>query len=45
VLKQLRHGDIVNAVRRVASGEVLFEDSLRANVLDRLDGEDESHSA
>jgi two-component system, NarL family, response regulator DevR len=44
VLKQIRHGEIVNAVRLVASGEVLFEDSLRT--LERLDGgpEDE-HSA
>jgi two-component system, NarL family, response regulator DevR len=37
VLKQIKHGDIVNAVRLVATGEVLFEDSLRARVLERLD--------
>jgi len=37
VLKQIKGGDIVNAVRLVASGESLFEPSLRARVLERLD--------
>ena len=37
VLKQIKHGDIVNAVRQVARGEVLFDHSRRARVLDRLD--------
>jgi len=41
VLKQIRHGDIVNAVRLVASGEVLFEHALRARVLERLDKDPE----
>jgi len=44
VLKQIRHGDIVNAVRLVASGEVLFEHALRARVLERLD-KDPEHEA
>jgi two-component system response regulator DevR len=34
VLKQIRGGDIVNAVRVVASGESLFEPALRVRVLD-----------
>jgi len=34
VLKQIRGGDIVNAVRMVASGESLFEPALRVRVLD-----------
>src|SRR2546422_6130430 len=34
VLKQIKGGDIVNAVRVVASGESLFEPALRARVLD-----------
>jgi two-component system response regulator DevR len=37
VLKQIRHGNIVNAVRMVAEGEVLFQDSLRERVLEHLD--------
>jgi two-component system response regulator DevR len=46
VLKQIKHGDIVNAVHRVARGEVLFERSLRAQVLEHLDGgPEEEHSA
>jgi two-component system, NarL family, response regulator DevR len=46
VLKQFRRSDIVNAVRMVARGEVLFEDSLRARVLERPDGAPtEEHSA
>ena len=36
VLKQIKNGDVVNAVRLIASGEVLFEDSLRARVLERF---------
>ena len=34
VLKQIKGGDIVNAVRMVASGESLFEPALSARVLD-----------
>jgi two-component system response regulator DevR len=34
VLKQIKGGDIVNAVRVVASGESLFEPALRVRVLD-----------
>jgi two-component system, NarL family, response regulator DevR len=34
VLKQIKGGDIVNAVRMVASGESLFEPALRVRVLD-----------
>jgi DNA-binding NarL/FixJ family response regulator len=34
VLKQIKGGDIVNAVRVVASGESLFERALRVRVLD-----------
>src|SRR2546429_4895541 len=34
VLKQIKGGDIVNAVRMVASGESLFEPALRGRVLD-----------
>lgn len=34
VLKQIKGGDIVNAVRVVASGESLFEPALRGRVLD-----------
>jgi two-component system response regulator DevR len=41
VVKQIRPGEIVNAVRLVASGEVLFEESLRARVLERIDGDGE----
>ncbi len=37
VLKQLKHSNILNAVRLVARGEVLFDHSRRARVLDRLD--------
>ena len=33
VLKQIKGGDIVNAVRMVASGESLFEPALRVRVL------------
>src|SRR5262249_54412863 len=34
VLKQIKGGEIVNAVRTVASGESLFEPTVRARVLD-----------
>ena len=34
VLKQIKGGDIVNAVRMVASGESLFEPAFRVQVLD-----------
>jgi two-component system response regulator DevR len=34
VLKQIRGGEIVNAVRMVATGESLFEPTLRVRVLD-----------
>src|SRR5262252_5791670 len=34
VLKEIKGGDIVNAVRMVASGESLFEPALRARALD-----------
>lgn len=37
VLKQIKGGEIVNAVRRVASGESLFEPALRVRVLERLE--------
>jgi len=40
VLKQIKGGDIVNAVRMVASGESLFEPALRVRVLDNA-SEDE----
>jgi two-component system response regulator DevR len=40
VLKQIKGGDIVNAVRVVATGESLFEPALRVRVLgDDPDGE------
>ena len=35
VLKEIKGGDIVNAVRVVASGESLFEPALRVRVLDK----------
>ena len=34
VLKQIKGGDIVNAVRVVVSGESLFSPALRVRVLD-----------
>jgi two-component system, NarL family, response regulator DevR len=34
VLKEIRGGEIVNAVRMVASGESLFEPAVKARVLD-----------
>jgi two-component system response regulator DevR len=34
VLKEIKGGEIVNAVRTVASGESLFEPAVRARVLD-----------
>jgi two-component system, NarL family, response regulator DevR len=37
VLKQIKHGNIVNAVRLVARGEVLFDQTRRARVLERVD--------
>jgi DNA-binding NarL/FixJ family response regulator len=37
VLKQIKHGNIVNAVRLVARGEVLFDRTRRARVLERFD--------
>jgi two-component system, NarL family, response regulator DevR len=40
VLKQIKGGDIVNAVRMVASGESLFEPALRVRVLDNLPEDD-----
>ena len=40
VLKQIKGGDIVNAVRVVANGESLFEPALRGRVLDNA-SEDE----
>jgi two-component system response regulator DevR len=43
VLKQIRGGDIVNAVRMVASGESLFEPALRVRVLDN--GSEDEHGA
>ena len=42
VLKQIKGGDIVNAVRMVASGESLFEPALRVRV---LDGSEDEHVA
>jgi two-component system response regulator DevR len=45
VLKQIKHGNIVNAVRQVARGEVLFDHSRRARVLERLDGPGDEHGA
>jgi two-component system, NarL family, response regulator DevR len=41
VLKQIRGGDIVNAVRVVASGESLFEPTLTVRVLDN--GSEDEH--
>lgn len=43
VLKQIKGGDIVNAVRAVASGESLFEPALRGRVLDS--GPEDDHGA
>jgi len=43
VLKQIKGGDIVNAVRVVASGESLFEPALRVRVLDN--GPEDEHGA
>jgi DNA-binding NarL/FixJ family response regulator len=43
VLKEIKGGDIVNAVRMVASGESLFEPALRVRVLD--DGPGDEHGA
>ena len=43
VLKQIRGSDIVNAVRKVASGESLFEPGLRHRVLDN--GPDGEHGS
>jgi two-component system, NarL family, response regulator DevR len=40
VLKQIKGGDTVNAVRVVASGESLFEPALRGRVLDNGPGDD-----
>jgi DNA-binding NarL/FixJ family response regulator len=36
VLKQIRGGDLVTAIRRVAAGESLLDPSVTAKVLDRL---------
>jgi two-component system response regulator DevR len=36
VLKQIRGGDLVNAIRRVAAGESLLDSAVTARVLDRL---------
>jgi two-component system response regulator DevR len=43
VLKQIKGGDIVDAVRVVASGESLFEPALRVRVLDN--GPQDEHGA
>jgi two-component system, NarL family, response regulator DevR len=43
VLKQIKGGDIVNAVRVVASGESLFEPALTVRVLG--DGSEDEHGA
>ncbi|HEV8205310.1 MAG TPA: response regulator transcription factor [Acidimicrobiia bacterium] len=43
VLKQIKGGDIVDAVRVVASGESLFEPALRVRVLDN--GAEDEHGA
>ena len=43
VLKQIRGGEIVDAVRVVASGESLFEPALKVRVLDN--GSDGEHGA
>lgn len=43
VLKQIKGGDIVNAVRVVARGESLFEPALRGRVLDNVP--EDGHSA
>ena len=45
VLKQIRGGDIVNAVRVVASGESLFEPALRVRVLDDAEKTSTARSA
>ncbi|HEY4401719.1 MAG TPA: response regulator transcription factor [Acidimicrobiia bacterium] len=42
-LKQIKGGDIVNAVRMVASGESLFEPALTGRVLDN--GPEDEHGA
>ena len=39
VLKQIKGGDLVTAVRRVAAGESLLDPSLTRQVMDRLRGE------
>src|SRR6266536_3385702 len=36
VLKQIKDGNIVNALHLIARGELLFEPSLRARALERL---------
>src|SRR6266704_213568 len=43
VLKQIKGGDLVNAVRVVATGESLFEPALRGRVLDH--GAEDEHGA
>jgi len=45
VLKQIKGGDIVNAVRMVASGESLFEPALRVRVLDDAEKTSTARSA
>ncbi len=39
VLKQIKGGDLITAVRRVAAGESLLDPSLTRQVMDRLRGE------
>jgi two-component system response regulator DevR len=39
VLKQIKGGDLVNAVRRVAAGESLLDPSLTRQVMERLRGQ------
>ena len=44
VLKQIKHGHIVDAVRLVARGEVLFSQARQARVLERFDDDPGGHA-
>jgi len=44
VLKQIKHGHVVDAVRLVARGNVLFDDSRQARVLERADDGPDGHA-
>jgi two-component system, NarL family, response regulator DevR len=44
VLKQIKLGHIVDAVRLVARGEVLFDQSRQARVLERVEDGPDGHA-